>query len=141
MVQKMTISNKHLVSLPTRLIHCAVDELESYEVQIIPLETFGKGGVAKRLRVRRSLDGGVSWDEIPMKLTLKSWWNCIYNYVGGDRWPPCGEDVEAASIKNGRLTIRYSQAYLFSADGKVTIWEAQYWPSVNRWTIQFLEKF
>ena len=129
------------IAIPIAPIRCRVNDLEFFEVRIEALAKYGKGGASRRLRVFHSVDGAETWEEVPLKLTWKARWDLMYNYVGGDRWPPCGEDVSAVSIADGRLTIEYSQLYLFSVHKMVTRWEAQYLAERNRWTIRFAGKF
>lgn len=140
-MEKLDEIDLRKIAIPTAPIRCVINDLECYEIRIEALVKYGKDGALRQLRVFHSIDGAQTWEEVPLKLTWKARWNLIYNYVGGDRWPPCGEDVADASIKDGRLTIEYSQIYLFSADGMVTRWEAQYQPEKRRWMIHFAGKF
>lgn len=129
------------ISTPSPSVRCAINDAEVYELRLIVLPQSGPGGATRKIEVMHSADGASTWSNVPLRLTLKSWWRHIFNHVGGDIWPPRGEDVEGASIKDGKLTLRYSDIFSRRPDGCIACWEAVYLPGIGRWEIYFLESF
>lgn len=114
---------------------CEISGNDVYEVRRDPLAQVTGDGNFRELRVFHSSDGGATSQEIALKLAWRDWWKHRFNYVGGDRWPPAGEDIMDAKVRDGRLTLTYCQPYLFTADGEVNVWQAQYCPEISRWTL------
>ena len=141
MVAQITDSDPEIIHWSNVPMRCEISEQEYYDVLLEDLSKRGPNGRAKRIRVFHSLDGGKTSTEISLKLTWRGWWEHVYNYVGGDMWPPCGEDVRNSSIKNGRLTFRFATVFQPNRDGTVTSWEAEYWPEIQRWKVHFFEYF
>lgn len=141
MTQEIAGANSEMVSWPPAPMRCKMSELEFYDVLIADLSNRGPGGQAKRVCVLQSSDGGRTRVEIPLRLTWGARWEHWIKGVGGDIWPPRGEDVENASVKNGRLTFRYSTIFQPNKNGTVSRWEAEYWPEKRRWTVRLLEYF
>lgn len=129
------------LKLPNAPMRCDINQQEYFDIFLEHLSKRGPNGAGRRIRIFHSVDGGKTQVEIPLKLTWKSMYEHYFNYVGGDMWPPCGEDVQNASIKNGRLTFRFASVFQPNRDETVTSWEAEYLPDKKRWTIRFFEYF
>ena len=111
-----------------------------FEILFEDLGSRGAHGQAQKMRV--FFHNGTAPDErceVLMKLTWKSYFYYVFKGVGGDLWPPRGEDVQNASVVDGRLTFRFATIFQPNADNSVTRWEAEYWPEKLRWTIRFFD--
>lgn len=115
---------------------CRVNQNEAYEIYLQDRSERGGNGEAQDIRVVR-IDADGDRAEIPMRLSLGGWWRHVIKGIGGDLWPPRGEDLENASIKNGRLTFRYSTVFLPNMDGTVSSWEAKYVAEKGVWFVAF----
>jgi hypothetical protein len=126
---------------PSVATRCAVSEHEYYETLIEGVTGRARNGQVQKIRIFHSIDNGKKRVEIPLKMTWRGWYEHIFKYVGGDMWPPRGEDVENFSVKNGRLTFRFATIFQPNRDGTVTSWEAEYWPEVQKWKVHFFKYF
>lgn len=123
------------LALPAPSFRCEISKRDVYEVRCDPRAQATGHGNFLDLRVFHSSDRGATSREVALTLTWRDWWQHKFNYLGGDRWPPAGEDLMEAYIKDRRLSLTYCQAYLFTADGEIPVWEAQYWPEEARWRL------
>lgn len=119
-------------SKPIRLL---LDDRQAYEVQVHRLPRRGTGGAHDCLRVFYTCDAQRTWSELGFRLNWRSWLRYVIGGSGGDCWPPRGEDVFKASIRNGKLVIRYGSLFQSNNAGKVMALEATYSIEEQRWSI------
>lgn len=120
---------------------CNVSDSEAYEVRFEVLSRRGAEGRTTQMHVLRSTDGGKNWKAIRLRRNWRRhWWAIFWKGLGGSSWPPAGEDVNNAYVKDGRFTIAYWNLYEFGPRGQAYAWEMQYDPSIDRWNLALLEE-
>ena len=139
MVHEVKLDDSDAIRWPPSPMECKISETDTYEILLEDRYKTGPNGEAKTIRVFHLSHASPVREEISMRLTFRAWCDYFFKGIGGDLWPPRGEDMQNASIKNGRLTFRYSTIFQPNRDGSVSCWEAEYWPARRRWTVRFLE--
>ena len=128
------------VITPPKPVHCSVSECEMYEVRFEVLARRGPGGSTIRMYVLRSIDGGNTWEPVRFRRNWRrDWWAIFWKGLGGSSWPP-GDDFKDAYIKDGKLTICYSNLYEIGPKGQAYAWEMQYDTKADQWDIALLKE-
>ena len=129
------------VITPSEPLRLSLSEQEIYEVRIEILPRRGSGGGTSRMDVLRSTDGGKTWRPIRLRRNWRrQWWAIIKDGLGGSCWPPAGDDIKDAYIKDGKFTISYWNLYEFGPKGQAYAWEMQYDTKADQWDIALLEE-
>lgn len=126
---------------PRQPLRCALSDREMYEVRIDVLRSHGSAGNVSRLAVLQSADGGQSWQKVRFRRNWwQQWWAIVNGGLGGSCWPPAGEDVRGAYVKDGKLSISYCNLRDHGPNGQSYVWEMQYDQKADRWDLALLEE-
>ena len=84
-------------------------------------------------RFWESTDGGMSWRELPLKLTFASE---MYRRISfADEWPPESFMIDDLSWVDGKLRMRYRDVLAPDAPSAF-FWDAFYLPDKGRWELR-----
>lgn len=84
-------------------------------------------------RFWESVDGGASWRELPLRLTLTSEIRRFFLFA--DEWPPSSPRIDDLVWEHGRLRMRYRDD-LGSHTHSAYVWDAFYLPEKRRWELR-----
>lgn len=105
-----------------------------YVAESVPLAKQGSWGQFRGVEVRRSDDGGATWNLLPMRLSFGSRLRSgLVAY-----WPP--ERTRALREENGTLCLTYDNEWnpyeRPMLGDRESRWIATYWPVRHLWTLR-----
>jgi hypothetical protein len=134
------MSDLRKVIPPREPLRCSLSDTDIYEVRFEVLPERGKAGNITRMLVLRSFDGGRTWRQLRLRRDWRQWWAIVNGGLGGSAWPPAGEDVKDAFVKDGRFTISYCNLYEHGPKGQLYVWEMQHDTTKDQWKLALLEE-
>jgi|GEM_PF-3875278 len=112
-----------------------------YEVCFEKLPRNGTACQLSKINVFLSSDGGKKWRSLRFR---RNWWQqgwaIIHKGLGGSCWPPAGEDVREAFIKDEKFSISYCNLHEHGINGQSYIWLMQYEIMKDRWDLSLIEE-
>ncbi|WP_143044596.1 MULTISPECIES: hypothetical protein [Delftia] len=112
-----------------------------YKLHFEKLPRNGTGGQLSKINLFLSSDGGKKWRLLRFR---RNWWHqgwaIIHKGLGGSCWPPAGEDVRDAFIKDEKFSISYCNLHEHGISGQSYTWLMQYDITKDRWDLSLIEE-
>jgi hypothetical protein len=132
-------TSEYLVALVRQDREVVCQGLERYRIRFPHVATVNEALVKHTLEVERSLDGGHSWQRVPLRLDIRSRLR-FATLLHRDRWPPAA--VDAYGVESGCLAIRFRDSWIMfdlpyrdSSSNREAEWKATYSPIEQHWTL------